>query len=53
VNDKTLAQQHDSQDLAIVLVTFDENDATKLCVANGCGRRTVRFVLRRHGWQSI
>jgi hypothetical protein len=35
VNDKALAQKLDGQHLAIVLITFDENDAGKLSPADG------------------
>jgi hypothetical protein len=50
-----LAQQLDGQDLAIVLVTFDENDAAKLSLADG-GRRCrsgVPLVRRQHAWRSV
>ena len=39
-----MAQQLDGQDLAIVLVTFDENDAAKLRLADG-GQRCLGTVL--------
>jgi hypothetical protein len=50
VNDKALAKQLDGQDLAIVLVTFDENDAATLSVADGgwrcrSGRESLSFCL--------
>src|SRR5882672_5868478 len=45
VNDKALAQQLDGQDLAIVLVTFDENDAAKLSLAADRQRRRSRHLL--------
>jgi hypothetical protein len=68
VNGKALAQQLEVQDLAIVLVTFDENDAAKLGLADGgrlcrSGRREhvalppierpVPFGRRRQGRRSI
>jgi hypothetical protein len=60
VNDKALAQQLDGQDLAIVLVTFDENDAAKLGLADGgrlcrSGRREqlVLLIHRQYSRQSV
>jgi hypothetical protein len=57
-----LAQQLEGQDLAIVLVTFDENDAANLSLADGgqrcrSGRREYVVLVeadvplgRRRGW---
>jgi len=68
VNDKALAQQLDGQDLTIVLVTFDENDAANFSFADGRQRcrsgrrervvlpetdRPIPLVRSDHDWQSV